>query len=79
MILKNLKAEKTGTLTNGITMWRVVRTDNGIVISDHMARGSSETPEGVLEDFKAFLQSKACSSDINVTSYYKNALQGCRT
>jgi hypothetical protein len=78
MILKNLKAEKTGTLTNGITMWRIVRTDNGVVINDHMARGSSETPEGVLEYFAGFLQSKSCSSDINVMSYYKNTLQGCR-
>jgi hypothetical protein len=71
-----LKATKIQTLANGITVWQI-STTGGKIIQEKAYRGSEETEEEILSDFRAFLKSKACYSDINVFSFYKNALQGC--
>ena len=71
-----LKATKTRALANGITVWQISTTD-GKIIQEESYRGSTETEEEILSDFRRFLKSKACYSDINVFSFYKNALQGC--
>jgi hypothetical protein len=71
-----LKATKTRTLSNGITVWQI-STTGGKIIQDESYRGSTETEEEILSDFRAFLKSNACYRNINVFSFYKNALQGC--
>jgi hypothetical protein len=74
--MDQLKATKTRTLPNGITVWQIATTSGKIII-DESYRGKDDTEEQILSEFRSFLKSKSCNSDITVQSYYKNALQGC--